>query len=140
MLVIQSCLTVCNPMDYSLQAFLFMGFPRQKYCSGLPFSTPGDLPDPGIKSASLYVSCTSRWILDHCITWEAPWSYNKFNINKNLSIYHNLFIHFSINGYFGCSSIWFLQIVYYKHSSSIFIHTYKHTHILTHFSWVYAQE
>ena len=26
-----------------------MGFPRQKYRSGLPFPTPGDLPDSGIK-------------------------------------------------------------------------------------------
>ena len=29
-----------------------MGFPRQKYWSGLPFPSPGDLPDPGIKSTS----------------------------------------------------------------------------------------
>ena len=29
-----------------------MGFPRQEYWSGLPFSPPGDLPDPGIERAS----------------------------------------------------------------------------------------
>jgi len=29
-----------------------MGLPRQKYWSGLPFSSPKDLPDPGIKPAS----------------------------------------------------------------------------------------
>ena len=29
-----------------------MGFSRQEYWSGLPFSPPGDLPDPGIKPAS----------------------------------------------------------------------------------------
>jgi len=29
-----------------------MGFPRQKYWCGLPFSTPGDLPDPGIEPGS----------------------------------------------------------------------------------------
>ena len=29
-----------------------MGFPRQKYWSGLAFSTPGDLPDPGIEPKS----------------------------------------------------------------------------------------
>ena len=33
----------------ALQAPLSMGFPRQEYWSGLPFPTPGDLPDPGIK-------------------------------------------------------------------------------------------
>ena len=29
-----------------------MGFPRQEYLSGLPFSSPGDLPDTGIEPAS----------------------------------------------------------------------------------------
>ena len=28
-----------------------MGFARQEYCSGLPYPSPGDLPDPGIESA-----------------------------------------------------------------------------------------
>ena len=32
------------------QAVLSMRFPRQEYCSGYPFSSSGDLPDPGIKS------------------------------------------------------------------------------------------
>ena len=31
------------------QAPLSMGFPRQKYWSGLPFFSPGDLPDPGVE-------------------------------------------------------------------------------------------
>ena len=34
------------------QAPLTVGFSRQDYWSGLPFSPLGDLPDPGIKSAS----------------------------------------------------------------------------------------
>ena len=29
-----------------------MGFCRQEYWSGLPFHSPGDLPDPGIKPGS----------------------------------------------------------------------------------------
>ena len=29
-----------------------MGFPRQEYWSGLPFPSPGDLPDPRVKLAS----------------------------------------------------------------------------------------
>ena len=32
--------------------FLSMGFSRQEYWSGLPCPSPGDLPDPGIKSRS----------------------------------------------------------------------------------------
>ena len=47
----QSCPTPCDPMD--CQALLSMGFSRQEYWSGVPFPTPGDLPDPGIEPASL---------------------------------------------------------------------------------------
>ena len=38
-----------TPWTVTCQAPLFMGFPRQEYWSGLPFFSPGDLPDPGIK-------------------------------------------------------------------------------------------
>ena len=34
------------------QAPLPMGFSRQEYWSGLPFPSPGHLPDPGIKPGS----------------------------------------------------------------------------------------
>ena len=36
----------------ALQAPLSMGFSRQEYWSGLPFPSPGDLPNPGIKPES----------------------------------------------------------------------------------------
>ena len=34
------------------QASLSMKFSRQEYWSGLPFPSPGDLPDPGIEAGS----------------------------------------------------------------------------------------
>ena len=34
------------------QALLSMGFPRQEYWNGLPFPSPGDLPNPGIQPVS----------------------------------------------------------------------------------------
>ena len=36
----------------ALQIPLSMGFPMQEYWSGLPFPSPGDLPDPGVELAS----------------------------------------------------------------------------------------
>ena len=51
-LVIKSCLTLYNTWTVACQAPLSMGFPRQEYWSGLPFPSPGDLPDPGIKPMS----------------------------------------------------------------------------------------
>ena len=44
--------TLCNSMDCSQQAPLSMGYSRQEYWNGLPFPTPGDLPNPGIEPAS----------------------------------------------------------------------------------------
>ena len=52
MLVAQSCMTLCNPMDLAHQAPLSMGFSRQEHWSGWPFLPPGDLPDPGIEPRS----------------------------------------------------------------------------------------
>ena len=40
-------------MTVAHQAPGAMEFPRQAYCSGLPFPAPGDLPDPGIEPVSL---------------------------------------------------------------------------------------
>ena len=42
-----------NPWTVACQATLSMEFSRQEHWSGLPFSTPGDLPDQGIKPVSL---------------------------------------------------------------------------------------
>ena len=36
-----------------------MGFSRQEHWSGLPFPSPGDLPDPGIEPRSLALQADS---------------------------------------------------------------------------------
>ena len=40
------------PWSITHQAALSMGFPRQEYWIRLPFPSPGDFPDPGIKAMS----------------------------------------------------------------------------------------
>ena len=40
------------PWTVVYQAPPSMGFSRQEYWSGLPFPSPGDLPDPGIEPRS----------------------------------------------------------------------------------------
>ena len=47
----QLCLTA-TPWTVAHQAPLSVELLRQEYWSGLPFPTPGDLSDPGIKSVS----------------------------------------------------------------------------------------
>ena len=43
---------LCDPMDCNHQASLSTEFSRQEYWSGLPFPSPGDLPNPGIECRS----------------------------------------------------------------------------------------
>ena len=55
-LVTKLCLTLVTPWTVACQAPLPMGFPRQKYWSGLPFPPPRDLSNPGIKPHLLHCS------------------------------------------------------------------------------------
>ena len=42
-------LFVTSWTDYNPTGSAVMGFPRQEYWNGLPFPSPGSLPNPGIK-------------------------------------------------------------------------------------------
>ena len=50
--VLSRLVWLCDPMDCSRQTSLSMIFSRQEYWRGLPFPSPGGLPDPGIKPGS----------------------------------------------------------------------------------------
>ena len=41
-----------TPWTVAYPAALSMGFSREEYWSGLPFPSPGDLPNPGIEARS----------------------------------------------------------------------------------------
>ena len=53
-----------TPWTIALQAPLSVGFPRQEYWSGLPFPSPGDLPDPRVEPVS--------YTAGRCFTVEPP--------------------------------------------------------------------
>ena len=59
-LVPKLCLTPVTLWTAAHQALLSLGFSRQKYWSGFPFPSPGDLMDPGIEPWS---PAFCRWIL-----------------------------------------------------------------------------
>ena len=62
-LVTRSCLTLVTPWNIAHQAPLSMGFSRQEYWSGLPFPSPGDLPDTGIDLRSPALQTDSlQWL------------------------------------------------------------------------------
>ena len=60
-----------TPWTVAQQAPLSMGFFRQEYWSGLPFSPPWDLPDPGIKLASPVSPALAGGFFITTTTWEA---------------------------------------------------------------------
>ena len=67
-LVAQSYLTLCEPMDcIAWQAPLSMDFSSQEYWSELPFPSPGDLPSQGIKPRSPALQAV--WAMREA-TWE----------------------------------------------------------------------
>ena len=51
-LVAQSCPTLCDPIDCSPPGSSVHGIPQARILEWLPFLSPGDLPDSGIKSGS----------------------------------------------------------------------------------------
>ena len=60
MLIRFSCVRLfATPWTVAQQAPVSMGFSKQEYWSGLPFSTPGDLPEPGIETTSLVSSASA---------------------------------------------------------------------------------
>ena len=74
--VSKPCPSLCDFMDWSLPGSSVHRFPRQEYQSGLPFPSPGDLPDPWDQT---YIFCIGRQILYHWATRENP----QIQINHN---------------------------------------------------------
>ena len=60
-----------TPWTTAHQAPLSTGFSRQEYQSGLPFASPGDLPDSGIKSESFASPELAGKFFTTIATWEA---------------------------------------------------------------------
>ena len=65
----------CDPMDCSLPGSSVLGesigFSRQEYWSGLPFPSPGDLLDPGIKPRSPVSPALADGFVTTSTTWKA---------------------------------------------------------------------
>ena len=83
LVVVQSLSCVwlfCSPWTVTHQASLSMVPPRQEYCSGLPFPSPGDLLDPRIEPMS-------PGLADEFFTTEPP--------GETLRIVSNVVVFFS---------------------------------------------
>ena len=72
-LVTKSCLidSFATPWTIAHQAPLSMGFSRQGYWGGLPFSPPRDLPNPGFEPKSLAISAGGLFTTVDRGAWQA---------------------------------------------------------------------
>ena len=86
-LVPQSCPALSSPWIVAYQFPLSMGFCRQEYWGGLRCPPPGDLPDPGIKAASLKSPALAGGFFTISAAWE--------DLSRNLSLAVPLFSHFA---------------------------------------------
>ena len=70
----KSCGTLAIPWTVACQAPPSMGFSRQEYWSGLPFPSPGDLPDLSPVLLSCLASVAQLFVTPHTVVWQAPLS------------------------------------------------------------------
>ena len=68
---LQSCLTLCNPMNCSLPAPPVHGILQARIWSVLPCPPPGDLPNLGSEPMSLMSPALAGGFFTTSTTWEA---------------------------------------------------------------------
>ena len=71
--LLQSCPTLCSPMDCSLPNSSVHGFSRQEYKSGLPYLPPGESSRPWMEPVSVSPALAGRFFTTNA-TWEALYS------------------------------------------------------------------
>ena len=67
---LQSCLTLCDPMDCSPPGSSVHGILQARILEKVACPSPGDLPHPGIKPTSLTSPALARWFFPTRATWE----------------------------------------------------------------------
>ena len=93
-----------TPWTVAHQAPPSMGFSRQEYWSGLPFPSPGDLPNPGIKLRSPALQADA-------LTSEPPEKPSKNNNNNNNKL--NICIYYILLHYI-CTILYIIYTSQYK--------------------------
>ena len=68
--LLQLCLTLCNPMDYSPPGSSAHGIVQARTLKWIDMPSPGDLPNPGIKLASLMFPALAGKFFTASATWE----------------------------------------------------------------------
>ena len=104
-----------------------MGFFRQEYWSGLPFPSPGDLPNPGIKPGSPTLQADT---LQSEPPGKTPWRRAWQPKNKIFIQSQNTFlqINYKRKGYFTVKKLCNTMLHIFRFYTYIHTHTHTHTH------------
>ena len=90
--LLQSCLTLCDPMDYSPPGSFVHGILQARIQEWLPCPPPGHLPYPGTEPASLLSPALAGGFFTTSTTWEAHALYSYFiyssKVGKNVYLPH----------------------------------------------------
>ena len=70
MLVVQSCLTLCDPVNCSLPGSSVHGILQARVLEWIAILPPGDLPNPGIEPMSLMSPALAGRFFTTSTTWE----------------------------------------------------------------------
>ena len=99
-----------TPWTVAHQAPLSMGFSRQEYWNGLPFPSPGNLPDPGIKPGSPALQADSLPFVPSGKTYAHKHTHTHIHTHTHTHIFISVSIVHSL-------------------SLSLYIYIYTHTYI-----------
>ena len=75
--------TPWTPWTVACQPLPSMGFCRQECWNGFPFPSPKDLPDPGIKPASLMFPTLADVFFTTSVTWDS-------SFHKSINVIHHI--------------------------------------------------
>ena len=78
---LQSCPTLCNPMDCSPPGSFLHAILQARIQDGLPCAPPGDLPNPGIEPAFLMSPASAGRFFTTSAAWESPTTHTEIHSN-----------------------------------------------------------
>ena len=114
---LQSCPTLCNPMDYSPPGSSVHGILQIRILEWVAMPPPGALPNPGIESASpVVLHC--RWILSLWATGEAL-QLNIISQEKGMKYWYKLQHEWTLK------ILWWMKGASHRRSHALWIHLYE---------------
>ena len=99
------------PLRVARQPPLSMGFSRQEYWSGLPFPSPGDLPDPGLELLSPTSPAAAGGFFTSAAPGKPSFIYDFFNFSQRFLVFFLILIYLAVLGlscgtWYVWSSLW----------------------------------